>query len=563
MNPIQLVKDSIAKALIEASERAVRQGRLREPLAPGFEITPCREKAHGDFASNFAMQCAKAQGQAPRAVAQAVLDELDLTGTAVESAEIAGPGFVNFRVGHAYYENVVRLIDELGERYGRTEGGRGQKVMVEFISANPTGPMHMGNARGGAIGDSLASILDACGYDVTREFYVNDAGNQVDNLAKSLEARYLQLYLGEDAVAFPEEGYHGDDVRERAKEYAALHGDSLVDAPSQERREKLVEYGLQKNIENMQRDLGRYKIVFDRWFFESELHKSGYVKDTIDLLERRGHIYEKDGALWFRATDFGLEKDEVMKKSNGFYTYYAVDIAYHRNKFEARGFDRVIDVFGADHHGHTLRFRAGLEALGIDPGRLDFVLMQLVRLIQDGEVVRMSKRTGKAISLNDLLDDIPIDAARFFFNMRQADSQMDFDLDLAVKQSSDNPVYYVQYAHARICSILKNLAAEGIREKPAAEVDLSLLTTAEELDLIRLLGSYPEEIVIAARAYDPSRMTHYAMELSSAFHRFYNACRVKCDDSGLCAARLALCGATRQVLRNVLSLLKISAPELM
>jgi arginyl-tRNA synthetase len=435
--------------------------------------------------------------------------------------------------------------------------------MVEYVSANPTGPMHMGNARGGALGDCLASVLDAAGYDVTREFYVNDAGNQIDKFAASLEARYLQLYLGEDAVEFPEDGYQGDDIRERARQFADLNGDRYVKADSAERRRALVDYALPKNIEKMKSDLEKYRIFYDVWFRESTLHQDGELAETIEILKRRGMTYEKDGALWYRATALGAEKDEVLVRQNGNPTYFAADIAYHRNKFSKRGFKRVIDVWGADHHGHVARMKRAMDAIGLDGNRLDVVLIQLVRLVRGGEVVRMSKRTGKAIGLADLLDEVPVDAARFYFNLREATSQMEFDLDLAVQQDSQNPVYYVQYAHARICSILKNLAAEGVFPRDCTDEELALLNSTEEIELIRHIASFTGEIIAAAQNYDPARITRYVIELATLFHKFYNARRVKGEAESVTAARLFLCRATAVVLRNVLSMFKITAPESM
>ena len=434
--------------------------------------------------------------------------------------------------------------------------------MVEFVSANPTGPMHMGNARGGALGDCLASVLDAAGYDVWREFYVNDAGNQIEKFGVSLEARYLQLHLGEEAVEFPEDAYHGDDIKEHAAAFSALYGDKYVRASSEERRKALVDYALPLNIEKMHRDMEKYRIVYDEWFHESTLHQSGQVADTIRLLTERGLTYEKEGALWYKASEYGGEKDEVLIRANGHPTYFAADIAYHRNKF-ARGFDTCIDVWGADHHGHVARMKGAMDAVGLKGDHLQVVLIQLVRLMRDGEVVRMSKRSGKAIQLADLLDEVPVDAARFFFNLREAGTRMDFDLDLAIEQSASNPVYYVQYAHARICSIFKALAADGVVSRPCSGEELRLLAEPEEKELIRHLAAYTGEIVAAAKAYDPARITRYCMELATLFHKFYNACRVKGTEEPLMQARLALCSATRLTLRNALSLLKIDAPEAM
>ena len=528
-----------------------------------FIIEIPKDTSHGDFASNAAMVNAKNAGKAPRDIAAALLEAMDFTGSYFVAAETAGPGFMNFHLGQNWFSDSVQSVLDCGADYGRSDYGHGEKVMVEFVSANPTGPMHMGNARGGAIGDCLASALDFAGYKVCREFYINDAGNQIVKFGKSLEARYLQLYLGEDAVEFPEDGYQGEDIKVRAKEFADLHGDKYVNAPSEERTQALIDYALPANVEGLRRDLEKYRIKYDVWFSEKSLHESGAVMDVVKLLSDRGMTYEKDGAVWYKATEFGAEKDEVLVRANGIPTYFTADIAYHYNKFAVRGFDRVIDVWGADHHGHVARMKGSMDAIGLDGSKLDVVLMQLVRLMKDGQPFKMSKRTGKAITLTDLLEEIPIDAARFFFNMREPNSTLDFDLDLAVEETSQNPVYYVQYAHARICSILKNLAAEGISPRPVTAAELDLLTTSEEKELIRKLATLPEEIIGAAKNYDPARLTHYVIDTATLFHKFYNACRVKGEEEPLMQARLALCMATRIVIENVLGLLKITAPESM
>ena len=528
-----------------------------------FIIEIPKDTSHGDFASNAAMVNAKNAGKAPRDIAAALLENMDFAGSYFVSAETAGPGFLNFRLGQNWFSDAVQSVLDCGANYGRSDYGQGKKVMVEFVSANPTGPMHMGNARGGAIGDCLASALDFAGYEVCREFYINDAGNQIVKFGKSLEARYLQLYLGEDAVEFPEDGYQGEDIKVRAKEFADLHGDKYVNAPSEERTQALIDYALPANVEGLRRDLEKYRIQYDVWFSEKSLHESGAVMDVVKLLADRGMTYEKDGAIWYKATEFGAEKDEVLVRANGIPTYFTADIAYHYNKFAVRGFDRVIDVWGADHHGHVARMKGSMDAIGLDGSKLDVVLMQLVRLMKDGQPFKMSKRTGKAITLTDLLEEIPIDAARFFFNMREPNSTLDFDLDLAVEETSQNPVYYVQYAHARICSILKNLAAEGISPRAVTAAELDLLATGEEKELIRKLATLPEEIIGAAKNYDPARLTHYVIDIATLFHKFYNACRVKGEEESLMQARLALCIATRTVIEYVLGLLMITAPESM
>ncbi|MCI8302197.1 MAG: arginine--tRNA ligase, partial [Oscillospiraceae bacterium] len=497
-NMIQNAKDQVLALTEKAYQAAAAAGKLPGDVSVRAGVEIPKDPANGDYTTTFALAAAKAMKMRPRDIAEILLENLDLTGSYFASAEIAGAGFLNFRLGSSWFEGVLSAVDSEGAAYGRSDVLKGQSIMVEFVSANPTGPMHMGNARGGVLGDTLASVLEAGGARVWREFYVNDAGNQIEKFANSLEARYLQILLGEDAVAFPEDGYHGDDIRELAQAYYDAHGDGLRDAAKEERHAALAKFGLERNIPKMQSDLRRYKIEYDQWFFESQLHQSGYVAGTVQLLTDRGYTYEKEGALWL-ATSRILEenyrragksekdiakldlKDDVLRRANGFYTYFAADIAYHRNKFEERGFDKVINIWGADHHGHVARLKGAMDALGLDgTNRLDIVLMQLVKLLRDGEVVRMSKRTGKAISLTDLLDEVPVDAARWFFNAKP-DTQMDFDLGLAVREDSENPIYYVEYAHARICSLLRNLSAEGHAVPAMADVDAALLNHETEL----------------------------------------------------------------------------------
>ena len=560
---VQQATTELRNTIRSAMEKACANGELPQADIPEFSIEVPADRAHGDWATNAAMVSARAFHAAPRKIAEAITNNLSLDGTYFDRFEIAGPGFINFFLSKQFYVDVLKDIETLGTEYGRSDYGQGKKIMVEFVSANPTGPMHMGNARGGALGDCLAAVLDAAGYSVWREFYVNDAGNQIEKFGNSLEARYLQIYKGEDAVEFPEDGYHGDDIKERAAQFAEEFGDRYVDAAPEDRRKALVEFALPRNIAKMKADLAKYGIQYDEWFLESKLHNDGELEETIQILKDKGLTYDKEGALWYRATTFGAEKDEVLVRQNGNPTYFAADIAYHRNKFAKRGFDRCIDVWGADHHGHVARMKAAMDAVGLDGSKLDIVLTQLVGLVRNGEVVRMSKRTGKAIQLADLLDEVPVDAARFLFNMREATSQMDFDLDLAVQQDAQNPVYYVQYAHARICSILKALKAEGIEPRACTDEELALLNTQEEIDLIRHLSAYTDEIVAAAKDYDPARITRYVITLATLFHKFYNTCRVKDEEDHLRAARICLCEAAATVIRNVLSLLKISAPESM
>ena len=562
MNPIQTAMNAASALIADGYEKAVLAGELprAELGAPQIEVP--KDLQNGDYACTFAMQSAKALRLPPRKIAEALCRHLSLSGSAFSSAEVAGPGFINLRLAPSWFAGVVESIRAEGRDYGRSQSARPEKIMVEFVSANPTGPMHMGNARGGVLGDSLAEVLSRAGHDVTREFYVNDAGNQIDKFGLSLEARYMQLALGEDAFEFPEDGYHGDDIRELAAAFRQEHGDDFVQKTSEERRAALVPFGLERNLARMRADLSRYGIHYDNWFFESTLHDSGYVRETIDMLIQRGCTYEQDGALWLRTTDFGCEKDDVLRRQNGFYTYFDADIAYHRDKLEKRGFDRVINIWGADHHGHVARLKAALDALGLDgSGRLEIILMQLVRLMRDGEIVRMSKRTGKAISLSDLLDEIPVDAARYFFNSRAADTHLEFDLDLAVRQDSDNPVYYVQYAHARIKSILKALTQDGI-SLAADKADLGLLCEPSELDLIRELARLPEEIRLAAESREPSRLNRYATQVAAAFHRFYTSCRIKdAGSDALRDARIVLIGCVATVIENALSTFGVSAPD--
>lgn len=560
MNFMENARRQAAEIVRKAYRAAVQAGTLPEAEVPAVAVETPKDTANGDWASTFAMQCAKPLRMAPRKIADALAAQMALDGTCFSEVSIAGPGFLNFTLGARWYADTLEAVETLGRDYGRTRAEHPEKIMVEFVSANPTGPMHMGNARGGVLGDCLSEVLAWAGNDVTREFYINDAGNQVDKFAHSVEGRYIQALKGEDAVAFDASWYQGADIRELAGELINIHGSALLDLPEEERRQIIVEYGLPANIRKMERDLERYKIKYDVWFRESGLHESGFVEETVALLEKAGATYEKDGALWLRSTDFGCDKDDVLRRANGFYTYFAADIAYHRNKFAVRGFDRVINIWGADHHGHVARLQRALDAIGLDGShRLEIVLMQLVRMMQGGEVVRMSKRTGKSLTLSDLLDEISVDAARFFFNSRAAETQMEFDLDLAVKQDSENPLYYVQYAHARICSVLRSVEAAN----PSAKPDLTLLTEEDEKQLIKAIALLPDEILLAARDRDPSKLNKYAVQLAGRYHKMYDSCRVKCNDAALRDARLVLCRAARQTIENVLSIIGVEAPERM
>lgn len=562
LDMFEVAKEEIRAAFILAVEKAIEEGALPEKEIPDFVIERPADVAHGDFAGNLALVSAKVFGMAPRNIAQLIVQYLPQEGI-IQRVEIAGPGFINVFVSQGWFAGVVLAACSCGPDYGRTNIGQGQKVNVEFVSANPTGPMHLGNARGGALGDCLAEAMSWAGYQVTREFYINDAGNQVAKFGKSLAARFIQIVKGEDAIEFPEDGYQGEDIRQRAQEYLELNGPEAADWPMEKLEEALVAYAMPRNIQSLKEDLAKYRIEYDVWFHESELHRSGAVDKAMEMLTQRGATYEKEGALWYKATDFGAEKDEVLVRANGIPTYFAADIAYHANKFE-RGFTRAIDVWGADHHGHVARMKGAMDAIGYKGDSLDVVLMQFVRLVRDGEPVRMSKRTGKAITLSDLLDEVPLDSARFFFNLREPGSQIEFDLDLAIKEDSDNPVYYVQYAHARICSLLKNLENEGTAYNPVkGYVGLDLLQAPEEKALIRIIGAFPGEIARAAKSYDPAHITRHVIELATGFHKFYAACRVKGEEESLLQARLALCVATKTVLANGLGMLKVTIPEKM
>ena len=547
--------------IIEALGRAVANGELPAEPIPDFIIEKPANSANGDFSANVALAGARAFKKAPRAIAESIVNNLDLEGTLFEKVEIAGPGFLNFYLSQQYYTEIIKDIAAKGEDYGKSDYGKGKRVLVEFVSANPTGPMHIGNARGGAIGDCLSSVLEWAGYEVNREFYVNDAGNQIEKFATSLEVRYLQIY--KDGIEMPEDAYKGADITAHAQAFAEEYGDKFVEAESADRRKALVDFALPKNIAGLEGDLLQYRIKYDKWFKESSLHADGSVNDIIEKFKSLGVTYEKDGALWFKASEYGNDKDVVLIRANGIPTYIVPDIAYHYNKLVTRGYDKAVDVLGADHHGYVPRMKAALSALGIDPSRLDCVIMQMVRLVRDGETIKLSKRSGKAITLTTLLDEIPIDAARFFFNLREPNSHFDFDLDLAAQETSQNPVYYVQYAHARICSILKKAQADGVVLRTPTDDELNLLTSDEETELIRHLSSLTDEIVAAAKAYDPAKITHFVIELATLFHKFYNARRVMVDDEGLMQARLYLCLAVKDTIKNILTMLKISAPEAM
>lgn len=551
------------KIQIYSAVEAAAKKAYPEVDIPQFVIENPKDRSHGDYAVNTAMMLAKAAKSNPRVIAENIVKSLDAAEIGAEKIEIAGPGFINFYLDKSYLYNVMAEIEEENEAYGNVNVGNGKRVVVEYVSANPTGPMHMGNARGGALGDTVSNVLKRAGWDVTKEFYINDAGAQIDKFGRSLDARYIQLLRGEDAVEFPEDGYQGDDIRVHAQNYIDKYGDILLDKEEQERKDALVAYALPLNIAALKETLTRYGINYDVWFYESTLHNGGAVAETIEKLKQSDITYEKDGALWIKSTQFGSEKDDVLVRANGIPTYFAADIAYHRNKLQERNFDLAINVWGADHHGHIARMKGAMEAVGISGDKLDVLVIQLVRLMRNGEIARMSKRTGKMITLADLIDEIGIDAARFFFNMRAAGSHMDFDLDLAVSQTNENPVFYVQYAHARICSIIRLLQESGVKVPAYSDTKAELLTKKEELELLEVLAKLPEEIRESAESFDPSNLTHYLIDVASHFHSFYNACRVRDEEENLMGARLKLIESCRVVIKNVLDILGVSAPEKM
>lgn len=558
---VKETEKNLRNIITSAIEQTIKNGDLPNEEIPDFIVEIPANKANGDYSSNVAMAGARVFKKAPRLIAESIVKNIDLSNTLFDRVEIAGAGFLNFFLSQKFYSEILRDVFACGEDYGKSDYGSGKKILVEFVSANPTGPMHIGNARGGAIGDCLASVLDWAGYDVSREFYVNDAGNQIEKFATSLEVRYFQHF--KDDIEMPEDAYQGADITEHAENFIKEFDDKYVDVSSEERRNALVAYALPKNIAGLEHDLGRYRITYDKWFRESTLHNDGSVDKVIETLKEKGVTYEEDGALWFKASEFGNDKDIVLIRANGLPTYIVPDIAYHYNKLVTRGYDKAIDVLGADHHGYVPRMKAALTAMGIDASRLDAVIMQMVRLVRGGETIKLSKRSGKAITLNTLIDEIPLDAARFFFNLREPNSHFDFDLELAAKQSSDNPVYYVQYAHARICSILKKAAEQGVEMRTPTDEEILLLNSQEEKDLIRHLSSLTGEIVNAAKSYDPAKITHYVIELATLFHKFYNAQRVMIDDEGLMQARLYLCTAVKDTIKNILTMLKITTPEVM
>ena len=559
-----LISDAFIQAkelVMKAMGELVADGTFPAEPVPAFNTEIPADSKNGDVSTNAAMVCARPFRNNPRKIAEAIVSKIDLNGSYFARCEVAGPGFINFFYSSEWYATVVATVLEQKEKYGETDLGAGKSVLVEFVSANPTGPMHIGNARGGAIGDCLASVLEKAGYEVAREFYINDAGNQIEKFKTSLEVRYLQIYKPETEL--PEDAYKGQDIIDHANAFNEIYGDKYVNADSEERRQALCDFALPKNIQKLHDDRGKYRIQYDKWFNESTLHKDGSVQRVIEQLKASGHTYEKDGALWFKTTEFGDEKDRVLVRENGVPTYLVPDIAYHYNKLAVRKFDKAVDIFGADHHGYIARIKASMTALGVDADRLDIVIMQMVNLVRNGEKYKLSKRSGKAITLSTLLDEIPIDAARFFFNLREPNSHFDFDLDLAVSQTSQNPVYYVQYAHARICSVLKKMNEEGIEIKSLDKAALSVLTAPEEQEMIKHLATLPNVINEAAKAYDPAKVTKYVIDLATMYHKFYNNCRIMGEDDSVMQARLSLSLAVKQVIKNILDMLKITCPESM
>lgn len=557
LNPLEQIHQLVLEAVKDA---VVAAGLVGREELPNITLEVPKEKSHGDLATNAAMQLTRIAKKNPRQIAEAILEHIDVKKASIEKAEIAGPGFINFTLNKSYLYPVIEQVYAQGEDYGRVQLGQGQRVQVEFVSANPTGSLHLGHARGAAVGDALCNILDFAGYEVTREYYINDAGNQVENLCKSIEARYLQA-LGQDAE-MPEDGYHGEDIKGFAKELVAEKGDSLLSMGPGERTAFFRSYGLEKELGKIKRDLARFRVHFDEWFSETSLYEKGLVEASLDELKAKGQVYEQDGATWLRTTEYGDDKDRVLVKNDGTYTYLTPDIAYHRDKYN-RGYDRMINIWGADHHGYIPRMKAAMQAIGNDPDKLTVLIAQMVSLFQNGEKVKMSKRTGKAVTMEDLMEEVGIDAIRYFFTMRSMDSHLDFDMDLAISTSNENPVFYVQYAHARICSIYRQAEEQGVALLPLSEVDLTVLNTEHEYDLLRKIGELPEEIATAAAGYAPHRMIRYVYDLASLFHSYYKAQRVITEDAAQTQARFALLGAVRTVIANVLRIVGVSAPEKM
>lgn len=546
------LKEEIKAAVLKAGLASAEQ-------IPEVMLEMPKEKAHGDYSTNMAMQLARIAKKAPRSIAEELVAHFDKTKASIEKMNIAGPGFINFYMNNQYLTNLIPAILLAGEQYGQSDVGKGKRIQVEFVSANPTGDLHLGHARGAAVGDSLCNILGKAGYDVTREYYVNDAGNQIHNLALSVEARYYQALGYEKAM--PQDGYHGQDIIDIGKQLAEEHGKTLVHEDEQARYTFFREYGLKHELAKLKKDLENFRVRFDSWFSESTVYENGKIDDSLQTLRENGHIYEQDGATWFRSTTFGDDKDRVLIKSDGTYTYLTPDIAYHKDKFE-RGYDKVINIWGADHHGYIQRMRAGIEALGYNSDDFEVEIIQLVHLFKNGEKMKMSKRTGKAVTMRELVEEVGLDAVRYFFAMRSADTHMDFDLDLAVSESNENPVYYTQYAHARICSIIRAGEEKGLKAEDSA--DFSYIKSEKEIDLLKKLGDFPAVVADAAEKRIPHRVVNYMNELAAAFHSFYNAEKViDMEKIEQTKARLSLVKAVQLTLKNALALIGVSAPEKM
>lgn len=554
MNILEQTEAKLKEEIFAAVKQA---GLAKEEEIPDIILEKPKDKAHGDFAANIAMQLARIAKKAPRQIAEDIVEHLDVDKANVKKVEIAGPGFINFFLKTDFLGDLITTVLEARDDYGKTNVGEGKKIQVEFVSANPTGDLHIGHARGAAYGDVLCNVLEAAGYDVQREYYINDAGSQIENLGKSIEVRYFEQ-LGKEKE-MPEDGYRGQVIIDIAKQIVEEDGDKWLDKPKEERIAYFKEYGLKSSLANIEKDLKEFRVAFDNWFSERSLYEDR-INEALDKLKEGDYTYEKEGAVWFRSTDFGDDKDRVLVKQDGNYTYLTPDIAYHKNKLE-RGFDQLINVWGADHHGYIPRMKAAIQALGYEADQLEVKIIQMVNLFASGEKIRMSKRTGKAIALRELVEEVGVDAARYYFVTRSNDSQLDFDIDLARSQSNDNPVYYVQYAHARICTMLKQAETKGFSDDNA---DPTLLTTEKERDLLKKIGEFPQMVADAAEKQTPHKVTTYVFDLASALHSFYNAEKVLDENQPeLTSARIALMKAVRITIKNALRLIGVSAPEKM
>ncbi|MCT2538278.1 arginine--tRNA ligase [Aquibacillus koreensis] len=555
MNVMQQMQETLKE---EIKQAVVKAELASEAELPAIILEQPKDKTHGDYATNIAMQLARIAKKAPKQIAEEIINHFDQTKASINKVEIAGPGFINFYMNNQYLADLVPTILEQGDAYGSSDTGKGHKIQIEFVSANPTGDLHLGHARGASVGDSLCNILAKAGYDVSREYYINDAGNQIANLATSVEARYMQA-LGKD-WDMPEDGYHGKDIINLGEALAKEYGDKYVNQSEEDRLAFFREYGLKYELDKLANDLTQFRVEFDHWFSETSLYDDGKIQPALDVIKEKGYIYEQDGATWFRTTDFGDDKDRVLIKNDGTYTYLTPDIAYHKNKLD-RGFETLINIWGADHHGYIPRMRAAIQALGYDAKTLEVEIIQMVNLFQNGEKVKMSKRTGKAVTLRELMEEVGIDAMRYFFVMRSADSHLDFDMDLARSQSNENPVFYVQYAHARICTMLKQAEEKGLA---ADDFDVSLLTAEKEEELLKRLGEFAQVVADAAENRTPHRVTQYIFDLASTLHSFYNAEKVlDPENPELTKARLALMKAVRITIANGLQLIGVHAPESM